>query len=1533
MLMSLSPKYRSLPLVVAVTSVWLAWPCASRVAHADTNQVASQCYVGEDFVDWQLADQETQSRTGWIRAETTAGDWIDNIEVTLASPRTGAFDLDDDFPTGCLDNRDALMAEYANDPENPQPLSFSHKEVPVWALRGLAKIHRAEVAVFRTNAINSCEGGYIIVTTKDEDKLSYEHPLIKAVIDQDANAHLELHIRFQDDALPFPTRADIEFLSELAANNGERSSWMVSADGKYKYEIDIEDCGEWLKTGEVGSEAISANNEKLLLNVLSTHGMPLHLSVIEWIQSIARSDAMAGVQITQEDAQEFIGLSLQLVTAFIEPSTNAYGLPDPSRFWELWVGAGAIAGIFGKGAKGSSKLGKTWDKLTKTKIGRRIAIGAGKPITLQDIERATVKKKLVVYRWTNISPDQIKANGWDPTLNAKGPTESISSGLLNKETLRLKINNGAIRYMSTSTSSKKLSGQVRTGAYQYKIELDGTEKAIALKELGNLGHYNLGEVMIPAEALKGLKAKTTFVRQTEYKEFGIAPVLPSPEDPDYRLLAQCTAKEHVEPKLFDIDESTRTANLRIRHNDGPWSSNIPVKISAPRTGQFDLSPLPERCLPDLDQLPGYGSDPENPQPLSWSANAIPLWTSQALGVSHDAEIAVFETSGKDETTINGIRINGCPKGYVVVTTKHDDKIDINHQLIQGLLRHEPDAKLDLHTHFKEDAIAFPSVVDMRFLAALHQRNGQETSWIGAPDGSYKYEFGLAFTNHFHLDAWKSACADWDNVKPLDLIVLKAGDETTVTTGGIGTLARPRLPFVRLAAVSNGVVTGTTASGLGSGLVAPKLVIAPQITDVGSHMEIISSLTDLGLTTEVLMIPITVIPADKCPATSGSPETWSGKTVVGHWQFDAPSDETSLDVETLLGMDSSGSGHHGKVFAYNNGTNVVNGRLNRVSQDNGRTENALLSILETQCSDNADLALGRDDSFLISAWVWPAKDEMPADGAIVGNRRGGVGWELQLSNQLRPTLWLQGDSGFYQVYSAQESPKTVEPFYGWHHLAVSWHKTSDGNGYAAQLFLDGEPLTIEHEGSAPPEFRTSNRLVIGASAAAGYLSQDYWGAIDDVSIHRGNYSEQDVRQLFQHGLKPEVTDFEGDLELQMKQWVSLTAALIRDPSWIADEFENHKNQLLGWLSQYGKEDVFAAMGKVLDQDVQREIELAFAEVLDNEEVLSDEELANALPDQSCILIIPDNTWCSGDLVGPTQFLTAAHCVVGNYEPSEYSVACGFDPDTGKPNVRRGVEEIEKHELYNEVLKEMTVTSDVGLVTLTSPFEHYSTYIRVSTDKGDTERLITQRPCAMFGYGFDSEGKGGFRKAIPLVFDGAPQGLKESVRCGADRLLSFDAYLCWGVDSKGNKRAGDGDSGAGVICLDSDDTLVRVATLSQNEIASRTWVQSHWLNKALTSPLQPQQFAKADKDLVTWFHNQRFFTSRSVAKADVEAIFVVKVVDPVRTDENLGSVPGDGISPLLSFKGLSLFEYEQVAGYTVRRGHTIDGEKLIIDRVRI
>ncbi len=471
------------------------------------------------------------------------------------------------------------------------------------------------------------------------------------------------------------------------------------------------------------------------------------------------------------------------------------------------------------------------------------------------------------------------------------------------------------------------------------------------------------------------------------------------------------------------------------------------------------------------------------------------------------EVVVFKTPKRDD----------CAEGYALFTAGKSDAVPFASGRVKTFLEAFPNAELVGHMHTTNNATVVPSWADLEFLLDRNRANGQTSSLIYVRYAPYAYRFALpidestgANREYFEPEKWRTLCSEWDDIGVFPPVRLEAGKVTEISVPeGVDSTT---LPFAK-------IESDTEVS------------LRPQVTHVGSHVETITFKDGEGGVQGRGLVPITVEPKAPC----GEEAQTAQSHLVAYWQFDQVGDDQ-------LGVDSSGYGHTGTVIPYDNEARTTTtvkkddnaknagGRKNQKSQDDERPEKALLSVLEAPC--HKDLQLGKEDNFLVGAWAYPpSHDPRFEGGVLIGNRSGGEGWELHLDDQLRPVLVLQqgGEEKQSKVVIPDTLPTLSDDYNGWHHIALLWQDKT------AELIVDGVSLG-KFDGASYPAFDSTNQLLIGGSIASGRFGQDYWGAIDDVSIQRGRYDADYVKDvLLAHGPSLETSDCPtGTTEPSMKK---------------------------------------------------------------------------------------------------------------------------------------------------------------------------------------------------------------------------------------------------------------------------------------------------------------------------------------------------------------------------------------------------------------
>jgi hypothetical protein len=201
-------------------------------------------------------------------------------------------------------------------------------------------------------------------------------------------------------------------------------------------------------------------------------------------------------------------------------------------------------------------------------------------------------------------------------------------------------------------------------------------------------------------------------------------------------------------------------------------------------------------------------------------------------------------------------------------------------------------------------------------------------------------------------------------------------------------------------------------------------------------------------------------------------------------------------------------------------------------------------------------------------------------------------------------------------------------------------------------------------------------------------------------------------------------------------------------------------------------------------------------------------------------------CSATLVGRTQLVTAAHCLVGIPFISGEILCPGQAP-------RRLTQQTTPQGFHTGAGRQIdcqNTARDIAVIGVDRPFD--LSPIRIADTASQIDALVAKPGnCHVYGYGIDASGKTGNHNGRTVTFGkwhtgdrterwvdeqgrvvrtGATTPVYESVsRCGT--FLLQGAYVYPG-DPKPHSVIQQGDSGGGLICRDSDGQSILVGVTS-------------------------------------------------------------------------------------------------------------------------
>jgi len=208
----------------------------------------------------------------------------------------------------------------------------------------------------------------------------------------------------------------------------------------------------------------------------------------------------------------------------------------------------------------------------------------------------------------------------------------------------------------------------------------------------------------------------------------------------------------------------------------------------------------------------------------------------------------------------------------------------------------------------------------------------------------------------------------------------------------------------------------------------------------------------------------------------------------------------------------GSGNTAHDLVGNNDGTLVNGPIWTDGQVGGALSFDGLDDYVLGSSSPFDFA---DTTFTVSAWfkTTGGSGVIVSEGAYLNG-----GWHLAIKDGAIGVMLKEGSIQACDAYSAN----TMAGNYNdgeWHHVtAVVTTDTADALGNSAQIYVDGGPATID-EAKNYAYASSSDNWAIGARATG---HEPYFnGLIDEVLIHNKGLSAEEVKNLYQSGLKGQI----------------------------------------------------------------------------------------------------------------------------------------------------------------------------------------------------------------------------------------------------------------------------------------------------------------------------------------------------------------------------------------------------------------------------
>lgn len=201
-------------------------------------------------------------------------------------------------------------------------------------------------------------------------------------------------------------------------------------------------------------------------------------------------------------------------------------------------------------------------------------------------------------------------------------------------------------------------------------------------------------------------------------------------------------------------------------------------------------------------------------------------------------------------------------------------------------------------------------------------------------------------------------------------------------------------------------------------------------------------------------------------------------LVSHWPF------------TGNANDAGPGANHGTV----NGATLVADRYGRPG-----------SAYHFDGNDNITVShhssLDMNGALTISFWAKPDEIQTSGNRMILG--KSNYTTKTNYLVRILPNGYFQWE---YNGYT--ENNTTAVTATGWHHITV----TAAGPGTGKKIYINGVP-DIEDESSSGPYGQVSNPLTFGY---AGYGSEYFKGAIDDIRIYNRELGQAEVTALFLEG---------------------------------------------------------------------------------------------------------------------------------------------------------------------------------------------------------------------------------------------------------------------------------------------------------------------------------------------------------------------------------------------------------------------------------
>ncbi len=1160
--------------VASIGMFLTGWLAFYQSAYGDTQASLSQCTLHDDFVELELAKQDTLNDSAEVRVRR--GNAVSNpLSVTLAAGPDGSFSFGE-FPIGCLTDYQALV-DFANDPNNPQPLTFSDKEIPLWALQALAKIHGADVAVFQTSGPpHVCGGGYVVLTAKDPvedttgDGIPYGHELVQALIAEDPNTRLEMHLLHSEDAVPFPSKSHEKFLEELntdrAPENRQDELWIASLTGRFKVHVSFDDSSESNNPGVWGYACKDWND------AVDTDEIGDLVSLKQQLASLTL--AQLNDPKWRGDELKMLQRKLQIFVAGFQPEQfllELQGVMDAA----VWLAF--LPYIHEALATSEDPDGRAMKVLDSFEVSQ-----GGSWLYRDGLGTETADFLRDGFRIDGIGPsttdgehESSRAMVFKP--RREGGAMGSYQVAIAQHQFDADIDLADLAYVSYSiksvTDNSEFTAQILllmfdpvTGKEFYAEQRDATKKTYA--EVYD--NWQVVKVPLDTNGYRGLRAHVGL------KIRGYQIVLGRTSS-DYLWDDDDTVPElHLDyVQLLGCIEGDigKIANCSPKHEPKSHPDNVSVRFDF-EVALSEMQRLTEAGFgdnhADLDiQGPGRDSEfslrietkgafdkKENTgrkfafTPEDWSSYASLSFAAhtpepdasdgfQTIGVA-----IRFLRNGEEVTlwqeAIHRIVVNethSWKRISVPLTAKSFPATDGTTTKAAAALNPEVDLKQVVGVWFfvdrnGENAAQRTLLVDDVYLHCkdedgkcknpVQSGGGVAADDFECPRDINTEPFGKIFPEQ---DGTRThvVCdyvTNTRNVSSCDLVKTVFGEvpnlfcpEIKAQVTSFVKITIPPLVFADANATVN--VTFENSS--------PEHVNYKAVPYRVKYLRVDERFTVAPWEVKTVTVRAFNKDASLVPEQVYYEDTFWVESLGRHEKHPDEAGQgwsKPLIIDIKGGASSEQAKRRVAQWDFNDRPPLIKEQDGFSSDRHDKDPGASLTGIFAGPEDDFDQHFAPDDDFMVTFWVYPpTRDDVPEDheGAIIGNRlESEAGWELRLTRYLQPSLVLQGPDGAQQTYSVAQAPTTIDPLRAWHQVTLIW------NNKTPTILLDGDvlrneggnELTLVPNGEAQ-NFASSRRLVVGGGAAskAGAYVDEYWGSIDDVIVFRGAFHPSDAKTLY------------------------------------------------------------------------------------------------------------------------------------------------------------------------------------------------------------------------------------------------------------------------------------------------------------------------------------------------------------------------------------------------------------------------------------